>query len=132
MVLACVVCSPTVASAETVDFMRVRAILSDKCFACHGPDAKHREGDLRLDTLEGALSTKTESGLPALVPGNPDESELFARIISDDKTDRMPPKKTNKVLKPDEIALIKTCIEEFLETKPWTPFSKHSAMMSGE
>src|SRR5260370_1110815 len=66
--------------ARPVNFAReVRPILSDNCFACHGPDDQKRKAGLRLDTREGAFS-KLESGDAAIVPGKPDESELINRI----------------------------------------------------
>ena len=78
-----------------VNFTRdIRPILSDKCFACHGPDEKTRKAKLRLDTREGAL--KDLEGSRAIVPGKPDVSELLHRITTDDEDDRMPPGKSGK------------------------------------
>lgn len=63
----------------------IRPILTATCFACHGPDEEHREADLRLDVREVALD------FAAIVPGEPDESELVRRVFSDDADERMPP-----------------------------------------
>ncbi len=81
----------------------VRPILSDNCFACHGPDDKARKAGLRLDTKEGAFA-KLKSGGLAIVPGKPDESELIFRIESDDPELHMPPKKSGKQLTADQVA----------------------------
>jgi hypothetical protein len=84
---------PSVLADEPVEFNRdVRPILSDNCFYCHGPDASHREADLRLDVREEALE------LEAFVPGDPDASMLVERILSDEPYERMPPPESNKVL----------------------------------
>lgn len=88
--LALLVASPaliaTAFAQDRVQFNRdVRPILSDKCFHCHGPDAKKREADLRLDIREAAVKTG------AIAPGKPDQSELVRRILSDDPDERMPP-----------------------------------------
>lgn len=57
-----------------VEFARdIRPLLSDHCFACHGPDDKARKGRLRLDLRADALKGG-KSGSPALVPGKPGES----------------------------------------------------------
>ena len=72
---------------DSVQFSRdVLPILSDRCFHCHGPDAEHREADLRLDQRESAVDD-----LAVVVPGDPDESELLARISSVDRDLFMPP-----------------------------------------
>lgn len=82
----------TVGAQDEVGFNRdVRPILSRSCFACHGPDAAHgQQGELRLDLREAALKGG-ESGKPAIVPGEPDESEMIRRIFSDDPDFAMPP-----------------------------------------
>ena len=99
-------------SAEaTVNYnLDVRPILANNCFACHGPDAKTREADLRLDTKEGAFSEP--SGYPVIVPGKPEESELHLRIASNDDHYRMPPAGFNKTLTPEEIDVITQWIRE--------------------
>ncbi|MHC4995544.1 MAG: DUF1549 domain-containing protein, partial [Planctomycetota bacterium] len=98
------------AGAGEVDFNRdIRPILSEHCFACHGPDAKTREADLRLDTREGAFADL--GGYHALVPGDAEDSELYQLIIANED-DRMPPVDTGDELKPEQVALIKQWIEE--------------------
>lgn len=74
-----------------VDFQtEIRPILSNRCFACHGPDENTVEAGLRLDSFDGATS-KAESGRSAIVPGNITESELLRRVSSQDDDIRMPP-----------------------------------------
>ena len=73
------------------DFNRdVRAILAEHCFKCHGPDPEHRQAGLRLDEGESARSF-LGSGATAIVPGDPQASELVRRIDSTDPGDMMPP-----------------------------------------
>ncbi len=103
-----------------IEFNRdVRPILSENCYACHGFDKKGRKADLRLDTREGA--TATTDGVTAVVPGKPDESELAARILTDDEDDLMPPKKSGKQLKPEEKEILRRWVAEGAEyQKHWS------------
>ena len=74
----------------------------NKCFACHGPDAKARKADLRLDTqAKGPIADL--GGHAAIVPGKPDASELVKRISSTDRDEIMPPTKSGKKLSKAEI-----------------------------
>ena len=92
-----------------MDFSRdILPILSDNCFLCHGPDAKTRKADLRLDTKEGALREQD----PVIVPGKSAESELILRIVSNDEDEVMPPPKSNRKLTPRQIELLKRWIDE--------------------
>jgi hypothetical protein len=92
---------------DKVDFARdVLPVLSDNCFKCHGPDEKARKADLRLDTKEDAL----RKGGP-ITPGKSAESELVKRIESADPSAVMPPPKTNKKLKPEQVAVLKKWID---------------------
>jgi hypothetical protein len=91
--LAAFLCLAVSASAAEAppDFARdVRPILSNFCFKCHGPDETGRKGGLRLDQRSVALEP-AKSGARALVPNHPDQSELIARILSDDPDEVMPP-----------------------------------------
>src|SRR5437667_12791473 len=84
--------------AEKLDFQRqIRPLLADKCFACHGRDAEHREGGLRLDFREVALKGG-DSGEPAIAPAQPDKSELVRRSFATDDSERMPPPESKKEL----------------------------------
>jgi hypothetical protein len=91
-----------------VDFnIHIRPILSDRCFKCHGPDSKQRKADLRLDIPDSAYAALKESpGMFAIVPGKPDQSEVYHRIISEDTAERMPPPSSNVSLSEYEIKLI--------------------------
>lgn len=91
----------------------IKPILSDKCFACHGPDNNTREGGLRLDTQEGAYAALAESpDKHAIVPENPNISEAFLRISSEDESIRMPPIASNLPLSNYEIDLIERWIKQ--------------------
>ena len=121
-----------------VDFARdIRPLLSDNCFACHGPDAKQRKADLRLDTREGALADL--DGTSAVVPGKPSESELVRRVTTDDEDDLMPPPDSGKKLDATQKALLQRWIAEGAEyelhwsykpvTRPMPPRVKNGSFV---
>ncbi len=101
--------SPTISAAE-VDFSRdILPILSDKCFHCHGPDARTRKANLRFDTKEGAF--RVRKGKSVLVPGDSAASELIRRIRADED-ERMPPPESNRTLSPKQIDLLTRWVDE--------------------
>jgi hypothetical protein len=88
-----------------VDYNRdIRPILSENCFACHGPDAKARKAELRLDSKDDVL--RDRSGFAVVVPGDLEASELIQRIRSDDPFEKMPPSRSRKTLTPAQIKTI--------------------------
>src|SRR5262245_60647585 len=102
-------------STDKVDFQRqIRPLLADKCFACHGRDAEHREGSLRLDEREAALKGG-DSGEAAIVAGMPEKSELVRRIFASDPDERMPPAKSKKSLSDAEKELLRRWVAEGAE-----------------
>ncbi|MBX3253358.1 MAG: PSD1 domain-containing protein [Chitinophagaceae bacterium] len=91
----------------------VRPILSDKCFACHGPDANKQEAGLRLDIAENAYSAlKDNPDMHAIVPGKPELSEAYTRLVTKDPTLIMPPVSSNLTLTPREIRVIEKWIRQ--------------------
>ncbi|MEO8657996.1 MAG: DUF1553 domain-containing protein [Bryobacteraceae bacterium] len=106
------VLAPGSAAAELSFNKDVRPILSDRCFACHGPDKNNRKSKLRLDQEEGAKGDLGK-GRFGLVPGHPEQSEAFKRITSDSKTLRMPPAYMgHDKLSDHDIQVLKTWIEQ--------------------
>ncbi|MDA1053053.1 MAG: DUF1553 domain-containing protein [Planctomycetota bacterium] len=94
-----------------VNFNRdIRPILSDICFKCHGPDAAERQTDLRLDTQAGLFGEV--DGHVIVVPNHPDKSELYRRLVSDDPDERMPPPDSKLVLSEQQVASMRTWIEQ--------------------
>jgi len=91
----------------------IRPILSDKCFACHGPDANKRKADLRMDDPVSAFAAlKEHPNAHALVAGKPERSEAYLRITSKDTAKVMPPHSSPLKLTPLEIKLIERWIEQ--------------------
>ncbi len=91
----------------------VRPILSDKCFACHGPDANARKAGLRLDIADSAYAALRESpGMHAIRPGDPQQSEMFRRISSKDTSELMPPPASHLSLSDFDIKIIEKWIRQ--------------------
>jgi hypothetical protein len=111
-------------SKDSVDYnLHIRPILSDRCFKCHGPDANQRKAHLRLDTQEGALAAlKDDPEGHAIIPGDPEHSEVYLRLISTDTAELMPPVKSNLKINEQEIALIKKWIAQGAKYKPHWAF----------
>lgn len=102
----CVGCLANVSAEDSVRFNRdIRPILSENCFHCHGPDEKGREADLRLDTEDAAHEW-------AIVPGNADDSEVLARILSDDPDLKMPPPNSSRSVSSEELETLRTWIND--------------------
>jgi hypothetical protein len=103
------------ASAAPVSFSRdIRPILSDNCFSCHGPDASHRQADLRLDVRDDAVAAG------AIAPGKPAESTLVSRINATDPGELMPPLESHKKLDAKQKELLSRWIKEGAEyQKHW-------------
>jgi hypothetical protein len=99
----------TARSAEPIFNRDIRPILSDNCFACHGPDPTHRGGKLRLDLRAEAIVM--HDGTAAIVPGDPDRSEMIRRILSDDPDEVMPPPEAHRAaLSPEQLETLKRWI----------------------
>ncbi len=108
------------AQTEPIDFGRdIQPILAKRCYACHGPDTA--EAGLRLNVRESAFD-KHESGVMAIIPGKPNESEVLKRIMSNDDADRMPPE--GKPLTPGQVELIRKWIEQGADWQEHWAFSK--------
>ncbi len=100
---------------QTISYnFSVRPILSDKCYACHGPDANKRKANLRLDVAASAYAPlKDDKNAFAIVPGKPEQSEVYKRIVSTDPSYQMPvPESHLGLLNENEIAIIKKWIEQ--------------------
>lgn len=95
----------------------VRPILSENCFACHGPDPGTRKAGLRLDTREGMFQP-TPKRDAAVIPGKPEASSLWKRVITQDVDEVMPPPKSHKEIKPEQRAMLQRWIQE---GAPWQP-----------
>ena len=111
--------APAQSAMDEVDFDReIRPILSDRCYVCHGPDAATRQADLRLDVREEALGV--------LSPGNPADSELLRRILSEDADEVMPPPASKLSLSQRERQLIAAWITQGAEWKQHWAFAPRS------
>ena len=116
---------------EQISFSQhIRPILSDRCFACHGPDVDNQLSPFRMNTAEASRMNLSKEGDPpryGIVPGKPDESVLIHRVSHEDPAQRMPPVAANKKrVSSEEIALLRKWIEEGAE------YEKHWAFVAPE
>src|SRR5690606_24835577 len=121
ILLICCQNEPTIVTADyvpdQVNFnFHLKPLLSDRCFSRHGPDETDRQAGLRLDIEEEALKALRDNpGKYAIVPGNPRESELVHRIMSDDPGLVMPPPESGLTLTETEKEILKKWIQQGAE-----------------
>ncbi|SHI42598.1 Planctomycete cytochrome C [Rubritalea squalenifaciens DSM 18772] len=99
---------------EEIDFnIHVRPILSDTCFHCHGPDSKNQKGDFALHTFADATKELVNAkGKYGIVPGKPEESEIIARVFSEDEEEIMPPADSIHKLTSEQKDILKRWVEQ--------------------
>jgi hypothetical protein len=114
------------AMPDVIDYnYHIRPIFSDRCFKCHGPDANKRKAGLRLDTPEGAYAAfKDNPSLHAIVPGHPESSDAFQRLITKDTSLLMPTPSSHLTVSQHEIDLIEKWIKQGAVYKPHWAFIK--------
>src|SRR5438128_3583111 len=110
-------------TSATVDFNRdIRPIFSRNCFPCHGQDAAHRATKMRLDRRESAVKMQKDGNTP-IVPGSPQQSELYRRITAKDEDERMPPKESGHHLTPTQIEMLRRWLGQ------GAPYAEHWAFV---
>ena len=110
---------PAATALAPIDYTHdIRPILAENCFYCHGQDATKRKAKLRLDTREGQLANAV------VVPGQPTESELIARILSTEDDEQMPPADSHRILTPSQKDTLRRWVAE---GAPFTPHWTFSA-----
>ena len=97
----------------------IRPLLSKYCISCHGPDKAKRKADLRLDVPESAFADL--GGYAAIIPGKPEESEIYLRMVTKEKDDIMPPPDAKNPMSQEDIEKLKQWIAE------GAPFEDHWA-----
>ncbi len=108
------------AAEPAVSFQRdVAPILTKRCFSCHGPDTA--ESGVALNSRKGATA-ESDSGLFAVVPSDPDQSELLRRVTSEEDYERMPPE--GPALKPEEVATLRAWIASGADYEKHWAFEK--------
>ena len=104
----------------------MRPILSNSCFACHGPDAQNQSSPFRLDTEEHSRANLAKAGDPprfGIVPGKPEQSLLLQRITTHDPNALMPPPTAKKPpVNEEQIAVITEWIRQGAKYEPHWAF----------
>jgi len=114
-------------AAEKISFStQVLPILSNNCFACHGPDSHNQTSPFRLDTEEHSRANLAKEGEPArhgIIPGKPEESLLLQRMVTTDPHEIMPPPYSKKpALTGEQIAIVTEWIRQGAEYEPHWSF----------
>jgi hypothetical protein len=130
---------PAVVTGEPLSFNEdIQPLLSEACYHCHGPDSGTREPKdepLRLDRPDDAYAKRAD-GRQAIVPGNPEESTILQRMRSTDPDLVMPPPKSHRQLKPEEIAMLEQWVREgAVFEQHWSfvpPVKKEPAVVAGD
>ncbi|MDA7916065.1 DUF1553 domain-containing protein [Verrucomicrobia bacterium] len=113
----------TIMLQAKTDFVRdVRPILSDKCFACHGPDKEALEGGVRLDVRELAIR-EGKKGTP-IVPGDPSASRIITRTHESNREERMPPPEFKVTLSAEEKRILSDWVKEGAEYEAHWAFKR--------
>ncbi|MDX1382208.1 MAG: c-type cytochrome domain-containing protein [Thermoanaerobaculia bacterium] len=100
--------------AASVDYeSQVKPIFETYCYECHGPDRQKREAEFRLDVRTGAFADL--GGYLSIVPGDPEDSEIYLRVSSEFAEDRMPPYEAGTELTEEQIETIRLWIEQGAE-----------------
>ena len=105
LLLAVILCRQVLAKPGLKYDRDIQPILSETCFACHGPDENTRQSEFRLDIANDHFTE-------LLAPGNPGRSELLQRLVTDDEQRKMPPVDSKKQLTSEQIELLKQWIKE--------------------
>ena len=112
---------------ENIDFnFHVKPIISDKCFACHGPDEKERAANLRLDTEKGLYQLTEDLSSYVINKENPEKSELLRRIFHDNKSISMPPPESNLILTDHEKSILEKWVMQGAKWKKHWAYIKPS------
>lgn len=113
LVVQCLVAVTPCHADGSIEFNRdIRPILTAACLSCHGPDSASRQADLRFDQRDVAIE------LGAIVPGDPDSSEMIRRILSDDEAEQMPPPESKKTLSDFQKQMLADWIREGADYQP--------------
>ncbi|MCH8290252.1 PSD1 domain-containing protein [Candidatus Poribacteria bacterium] len=105
---------PTTANAELLFLYEVLPLLKAKCFACHGDDPDDVRSDFDIRSRKGMLKGGT-SGEPALMPGDPENSQIYLAVTWEDGNLEMPPKENDR-LAPEQIEILRKWI---VAGAPW-------------
>ncbi len=112
---------------ENIDFnFHVKPIISDKCFACHGPDEKERAANLRLDTEKGLYQLTEDLSSYVINKESPEKSELLRRIFHDNKSISMPPPESNLILTDHEKSILEKWVMQGAKWKKHWAYIKPS------